>query len=94
MRDFIFIGASPAEEDCVQLGTDNYYERARAECKRYIEAIRKKLGPEPEGAKLKIKRQPHDFGEYLEVVCYYEDTNEEATKYAFRCESDSPETWN
>ncbi|MDO8637597.1 MAG: hypothetical protein Q7R34_15420 [Dehalococcoidia bacterium] len=55
--------------------------------------IRKKLGPEPEGASLGIKSNPHDFGTYYEVLCYYDDENEEAAAYAYRCESESPTHW-
>ena len=49
---------------------------------------------EPEGAKLEVKPCNHDFGVYYEVVCYYEDENKDAVKYAFDCESDGPETWD
>ena len=93
MRDYINIGSSPCEEDCVQVGAENYAQLARVECQRFIEAIRQTIGPEPDGACLRVKSFPHDFGSYMEVVCYYEEDNEEATKYAFKCESESPSTW-
>lgn len=94
MRDWMDIGPSPVEEDCVQVGTDDYYRLARAECQRFIALIRKHLGAEPDGAQLGIKRNPHDFGEYLEVVCYFDDQNEAAREYALRCESDAPARWD
>ena len=93
MRDYLNIGSSPAEESCVQVGCDDYSTLARAECKRYIDAIRLALGPEPDGARLAIKGFPHDFGTYYEVICYYDDENEDAVTYAFKCESDAPVTW-
>lgn len=93
MRDYIEIGPSPVEENCVQVGSENYTERAREECKRFINLIRSKLGEEPEGAELKIKSFPHDFGAYCEVVCYYNDNNAEAINYAFRCEEEAPTRW-
>lgn len=95
-RDYVSIGASPCEEDCVQVEpTGAYIGPMKAECRRFLDLIRKKLGPEPEGAMLGIKSNPHDFGTYYEVVCYYyDDENEEAAKYAYRCESESPKTWN
>jgi hypothetical protein len=94
MRDYIDIGSSPAAEDCVQVGTEDYSILAREECKRFIEFIRKHKGPEPENARLAIKGNPHDFGTYYEVVCYFDDEDEKAVEYAFACESDLPETWD
>ena len=93
MRDYTSIGPSPCEETCVQVGADDYSRLARIECQRFIDAIRQTLGPEPDGASLRVKSFPHDFGSYMEVVCYYEDENETATDYAFKCESESPSTW-
>ena len=94
MRDHITIGPVPAEESCQQVGTPSYDpQAARAECNRFREAIRKVVGPEPEGASLRIMANPHNFGTYLEVACYFEDDNEEAARYAFKCESDAPTTW-
>ena len=93
-RDYIDIGSSPAEEDCAQVGSPDYYTRAKTECARFIALIRKTLGQEPEGAHLAVKSNPHDFGTYYEVVCYFEEDDEEARKYAFRCESEAPARWD
>ena len=92
-RDYISIGPTPAAEDCQQVGPTYDHTAARAECRRFLELIRETVGPEPIGARLAVKSNPHDFGSYLEVVCYYDDENETATKYAFRCETDAPEHW-
>jgi len=94
MRDYINIGATPAEEDCAQVGSPDYSSRARVECQRFIELIRKTLGPEPEGARLATKSFPHDFGGYFEGVCYFDDQDEEARKYAFRSEREAPTRWD
>ena len=94
-RDYIDIGAAPAEEDCVQVNKEgDYHQAMRAECIRFVELIRKHLGPEPEGAQLGVKSNPHDFGTYYSAVCYFEDENEEARKYAFRCEAETPARWD
>ncbi|MFA7219247.1 MAG: hypothetical protein WC119_01925 [Synergistaceae bacterium] len=92
-RDRIELGPTPPDEDCAQVGTDNYRERAMEECRRYIELIRQKLGVEPEGARLKITSNPHDFGTYYEVACEYNDQFQRSVDYAFACESDGPQTW-
>jgi hypothetical protein len=93
MRDYLDIGPVPAEEDCTQVGVDNYMAKARPECNRFIERIREVLGVEPEGARLAVKSNPHDFGSYLSVVCYWDIDNEVAEAYAFRCEGSGPLTW-
>ena len=93
MRPYIEIGPSPCNENCVQVGDDNYATAAREECLRFIQLIRNTLGPEPVGAELKVKGFPHDFGTYYEVVCYYNEDDEVSTQYAFNCESGAPDTW-
>ena len=92
-RDYMDIGSSPSDETCASVGEADYYERARDECARFIELIRKKLGPEPPGAYLKVKSNPHDFGVYLSVVVYFHDTDQEQRNYAYLCESEAPRTW-
>ena len=86
MRDSISIGCSPWAEDCAQVGTDNYHQRARKECAAFVNQIRRVVGLEPHGARLRIKSNPHDFGDYLEVECVYDDACETAVNYAFECE--------
>lgn len=93
-RDYIDIGPTPAEEECAQVGQPDYMHRARSECNRFIELLRRTLGPEPQGARLAVKSNPHDFGTYLEVVCYFDTDNEEAEKYAYRCEREAPARWD
>lgn len=90
MRDYINIGCPPYDEDCVQVGTEDYEGRACAECARFIALIRAELGPEPEGASLSVKSFTYDFGTYHEVVCWYDTEYEQSLAYAYRCERDAP----
>lgn len=95
MRDYMSIGSAPCDEPCVQVNPEgDYHDAMKAECRRFLDLIRKKLGEEPPGAHLGIKPNPHDFGTYLDVVCYYDDGDAEATDYAYRCEADAPRTWD
>jgi hypothetical protein len=93
-RDSIGIGPTPSEETCEQLGPNYNSSKALKECRVFVEQLRRVFGPEPVGARLTIKSSPHDFGTYLEVECMYDDTNEEAMAYAFRCEANTPELWD
>ena len=94
MEDFIDVGAAPTHEDCAQVGADGYFDRARRECRAYIALLRRVMGEEPQGARLAVKTNPHDFGTYLSVVCYYDDEHPESVDYAFRCESEMPMHWD
>jgi hypothetical protein len=92
-EEIFWLGPAPAEEDCVQVGSPDYARDAKAECRRYIEAIRKVCGPEPEGARLTIKSQPHDFGSYYEVAVVFDGNDPVAAAYAAKCDEEAPTTW-
>ena len=94
MRDHLDIGSSPGDESTASVGSENYYPRARRECRAYINLLRRVFGPEPEGASLAVKSNPHDFGNYLSVVCYFDSNNEAAITYAYKLESEGPENWD
>ena len=87
------LGPAPAEEDPVQLGEADYASRAQQECRRYIEAIRKACGDEPEGAQLRVVRCAHDFGTYFDVEVRFDGNDRAAAEYAYKVESKSPATW-
>ncbi len=89
MTDYLTLGPTPAGENCVQVGNDNYQTLAREECKKYIALLRKKW---PE-ANFRIKSFPHDFGSYMEVVVMYDTENEKETDQAFDIENNLPESW-
>lgn len=94
MRDKIWLGSSPADEQCAQVGTDGYVEQATKECNAYIAQLRRQFGPEPEGATLKISWEEHDAGNYAEVVVSYDTQNTKAINYAFWVEGESPINWD
>ena len=91
--DYLTIGSSPCEEDCAQVGTEDYRRRSILESNAFIQLIRDSLGLEPTGAKLGIKWFPHDFGSYSEVVVHYNETMEDAVEYAYKVEGNCPTTW-
>jgi hypothetical protein len=93
-RQKIYIGAVPAGEDCEQLGPNYNPKRAQRECVAFVKQLKRTFGDEPEGAELQIEPQRHDFGTYLEVVCYFDENNKQAANYAFGCENEMPEDWD
>ena len=94
MFEHVSIGASPINEPCAQVGAPDYHERSFKETRAYVNQLRRVLGEEPEGASLSVKSQPHDFGAYREVVCYFDGNNPVAVDYAFRAEEQQPTEWD
>jgi hypothetical protein len=93
MQDCLDLGSSPSHEDCAQVGSDEYAMRARRECRAYINQLRRLFGEEPDGARFSVKSNPHDFGSYYSVVCYFDGDNQAAADYAYRCEAGT-DTWD
>lgn len=93
MMDELYIGCTPADEECAQVGSSDYTERARKECRAYINQLIREFGEPPEGCRLAIKSNSHDFGTYYSVVCKYNDSEAAAT-YAFKCEGEGSGTWD
>lgn len=92
--DIMDIGSTPHSVDGAQVGSDNYRDEARKECNALIHQMRRICGPEPDGAYLYISANPHDFGTYYSVAVKYDDRNNEAARYAYRCEAELPEYWD
>ncbi len=92
--DYLSIGSVPYNEDCAQMGTENYYSNTKIECRAFINQLVRELGEPPVGAYFKIQGFPHDFGTYYEVVCRYDENNEDALDYAFNAEGHSPGNWD
>lgn len=91
--DKYHLGPGPAEEGCAQVGSDGYEERATAECRAYIAAIKMVLGDPPPKARLLVEWADHDFGRYAEVVVAFDGNDREAVEYAARCDAQAPTTW-
>jgi hypothetical protein len=93
MRDYFTLGPTPTDEACAQVGEEDYADRARAECTRFIALLRHTFGPEPDGARLATKWFDHDFGAYCEVVVWFDTDIPESVDYAHRCDDETPATW-
>lgn len=82
----ISCGCSPYEEDCLQVGKASSTE-IRKEVSRYRDALIQTCGEPPEGVRLVVQREDHDFGVYYELVAKFPDNpTEEQIDYALKCE--------
>lgn len=93
-KDFMYLGTAPYEEECVQVESGkDYLPAMREECNRFINLLRDTFGKEPEGARLAIRSEMHDFGSYLEVVCWFDEDIPESVEYAYNIEGNTPARW-
>lgn len=79
MSHLIDIGGAPANEDCAQLGqTVNFDEANTVEVMAYKLAIIARHGMPPEGCRLAVHNNHHDFGTYRTLVLRIENEDDEA----------------
>jgi len=95
MKDKLELTCVPCNEECEQVGTAGYNPRkAKAECRAFINQLRRVFGSEPEGARLYVASNPHDFGTYNEVTIVFDADLEGTVEYAYKIEGDLPEEWD
>lgn len=104
MMDSITLGATPAEEKCAQVGSADYYEKARVECQIYRRQLLRMYKAEhnpngedwglPEHATLRIGNHSHDAGTYHEVEVRFNDDFFGAVEAAYWFESNLPSHWD
>jgi hypothetical protein len=95
MREYMEIGPSPYDEDCAQVGTDNYAQRVDKELNAYKNQLNR-LFPDAEskGITFRTKWFNHDFGSYGEICLYWNTDNEIANEYAYTIEANLPSNWD
>jgi hypothetical protein len=95
MYEYIELGSAPVEEDCAQVSSaEDYMEAMVEECRRYKALLESIFFDMPETVRLIVKRFPHDFGSYYEVVARYPIHDETAADYAWSMEDRLPLTWD
>lgn len=94
MIEFIYLGSTPPDEPCAQLGTYGYGELVVAECERYRKLILQKFGEPPAGVDLRMKWAQHDYGDYAELVVFVDPADKAAQDWALAVEWNGPLTWD
>ncbi len=88
------LGPTPREEECAQVGTDEYSVRVCREGEAYIGQLIRIFGNPPDGAEFRLKSFPHDFGSYHEVVLTFDPAIRTAAEFAWHVESNLPAEWD
>ncbi len=94
MTNYMALGPTPCMEDCVQIGTPDYHEKATKECQAFRNQLVRVFGEPPGAARFVIKSFPHDFGNYLEVCVVYNPDDDKESKFAYKVEGESPKNWD
>jgi len=90
--EYIELGPTPWDESCLQVGSDEYQMGWRDEANRYIDQLKKLFGNKLVGSmRFGIKKFPHDFGTYHDVVIFYNNIDEE--EIALEIEEQLPRNW-
>jgi hypothetical protein len=87
-------GTTPWGEICAKVEQDTYYKDGIIEAEVFIAQLERVFGEPPPSAFFKVISCPHDFGVYFEVAVRYNNTNQDAIDYAFRCEAETPKHWD
>lgn len=93
--DFLELGICPVNEesDCPQIDDENYDQRAREWCKRYITQLRAFFEDYRKyDVTFEIRTNSHDFGRYYEVIVKFEKGSI-GESYAYYIESNLPTNW-
>lgn len=97
MKDYIYLGSAPPDEECVQVeSSGNYLEPMLKEARRF-QKLMEKVHPVPESLKglvgYSVKWEPHNFGPYVEVVACYDTADGDGQRWALEAEEKVPPTW-
>lgn len=91
---YMTLGPSPLNEMCVQLGKENYKEKALKECQRYVQLLESVFQERPDGVYFQVKTFSHDFGDYLEVVIVFDTDRPDQISYAYDVQANLPQEWD
>lgn len=95
MREYMEIGATPYGEDCAQVGSDGYRNRAENEMDTYIRLM-ERIFPEALNKNINFKKKwfDHDFGTYGEVCMFWNSEDEDASNHVYEIDKNLPENWD
>lgn len=94
MREVIEIDGTPYEEDCAQVGNDDYKVRAMKECRAFTKQLVRTFGNPPEGVRIIMKTNPHDFGTYYSMAITFDEENEVGSEWAYNVDNNIPANWD
>ena len=94
MRDTYDFDTVPMSEKCESVGVNYDSTKARKEASSLISQLIRTVGDNPEGSRLKVQSNPHEFGCYYSVAFVFDNENEEHIQHLNKLEENFPEFWD
>lgn len=93
MTEYFILGPVPSDEDCAQVGDENFRQRATLEMDAYINQLYR-LFPDADSCGVIFTKKwfNHDFGSYGEVIANY--NNDEGFAFVLNVELNLPSYWD
>lgn len=93
-REYMDFDLTPCDEECAQVGRDDYRRVSREEYTAMLAFIERTFGATPVGVSTTCKANAHDFGTYYQLRMYYDDEDAICTGYVYKVESELPPMWD
>ena len=90
MADYLELGPTPFEEDCVQVSKDDYVEDMKKEVRTYVHQLQR-MFPQ---ADIRMRKFSHDFGGYYEAIVVYDEFDEKSCEFAYMMDDQIPARWD
>ena len=96
MLDYLNLGCTPSDEDCVQVGSPDYEIQANKELDAYMAQLVRMFPGLETHKHMKFAKVwfPHDFGSYGEIVIIFDADNELEAATAIEIEWNTPTNWD
>jgi hypothetical protein len=92
--DYIEFDTTPSSEKCAQVGQPDYRTQAMREVHAMIGQLQREFPGSTDLVDCRPKWNSHDFGQYLTLRIYFDDTDETSTEMAYTIEAHWPEHWD
>lgn len=94
-KTYFELGPSPYDEPCAQLGAEDYLSQHQIELKALINQLYR-VFPDAidEGLYFRKKWFSHDFGDYAEVVVWFDDEKDSHNEMVRIIEENFPANWD
>lgn len=95
MREYFTLGGTPCDEECAQVGSEDYGQRMRVESRAYVAQLYRMFpGAVEANCDFRNKSFSHDFGTYHEVCITFDPNEDASARFACNVEKNLPAKWD
>lgn len=92
--DWMDLELTPYDEDCAQVGDDNYQKLARLEYSAMYGQLLRMFGTPLNSTRITCASNQHDFGTYYSLRVLFDTSDPISMEYAYKVEGDWPAKWD